>query len=210
VIMKVILCSRRNPILERWSSILAAQKITIYQVSSLEMLQATARKGESYLLLVHQSFVDRQVIARLSRAVPDSKVFILSDSPNVDDGILLLKMGIIGYANTYISPARLVEAVKTVLAGRVWFGQEIISRLIQSIKPQSNQAAEGELEQILSLTQREKEIAVLVAEGLSNQAIGDRLYISERTVKAHLGSIFTKTGTQSRVQLALLISTGKK
>lgn len=209
--MNILLCSGRESVLERWSSILAARKWTIFKVSSFEMLRAAVRQGEPYLLLVHQSFVDRQVIARLGRAVPDARIFILSDTPNADDGILLLKMGVIGYANTYISPARLIEAVNAVLSGRVWFGQEIISRLIRSIAPSGEPAGGSEPPSVLApLTQREREIALLVAEGLSNQAIGERLYISERTVKAHLGSIFAKTGAQSRVNLALLISKGKK
>ncbi|MDD3617981.1 MAG: response regulator transcription factor [Desulfobulbaceae bacterium] len=209
--MNILLCSGRESVLERWSSILAARKWTIFKVNSFEMLQAAVRQDEPYLLLVHQSFVDPQVIARLNSAVPNSRIFILSDTPNPDDGTLLLKLGVIGYASTYIAPARLIEAVKAVLSGRVWFGQEIISRLIRSIAPPGEPAGGSEPSEILApLTQREREIALLVAEGLSNLAIGDRLYISERTVKAHLGSIFAKTGAQSRVKLALLISKGMK
>ncbi|HHO46879.1 MAG TPA: response regulator transcription factor [Desulfobacteraceae bacterium] len=209
--MNILLCSGRESVLERWSSILAARKGTIFKINSFEMLQAAVGQDQPYLLLVHQSFVDRQVIARLCRAVPNSRIFILSDTPNVDDGTLLLKLGVIGYANTFIAPARLIEAVNAVLSGRVWFGQEILSRLIRSITPLEESAGGSEPPQVLaSLTQREREIALLVAEGLSNQAIGERLYISERTVKAHLGSIFAKTGAQSRVKLALLISRGKK
>jgi two-component system, NarL family, nitrate/nitrite response regulator NarL len=125
------------------------------------------------------------------------------------EGLALLQLGAVGYANTYIAPGRLLEAIKTVAAGRVWFEQEIISRLIQQVR--QNTTAQGDETGgmvLAALSAREKEIALLVAEGLTNQAIGDKLFISERTVKAHLGSIFRKTGATSRLHLAMMIQRG--
>jgi two-component system, NarL family, nitrate/nitrite response regulator NarL len=204
--MNIILCSKNDFILGRWQSILAVQQFPVHPVSSPHMLEEALRGQENYLLMVHQSFADQQVIGRLCGTVPHARVFILSDTPNTIDGILLLKMGVIGYANTYISPARLREAVKIISSGRVWFDHEIISLLIQSINPGNSTGAGNYLNESLEpLTQREREIAVLVAEGLTNHTIAEKLFITERTVKSHLGSIFQKTGVASRVKLALLI-----
>jgi len=185
---------------------LQGHQYSIYQASSLQILQSVVHKNEQYLLLIHQPFVDLQTIGILCRKSEVYKVFVLSDTPGKDDGIVLLQRGVVGYANTYISKGRFVEAVKTVQSGRVWFNQEVLAEFIQSSGAGRKQVDTEESQKFFEcLTQREREIAGLIAGGLSNKNIGERLYISERTVKSHLGTIFQKTGAKSRVQLALLI-----
>ena len=87
----------------------------------------------------------------------------------------------------------------------MWFEQNIISLLMNQIHRDGKQGGGADVGILADLSNREKEIALLVVEGMSNQAIGDKLFISERTVKAHLGSIFRKTGVKSRLHLAMLI-----
>lgn len=203
--MKIILCSINDSIRERWRSILQGQQFSLYQVSSLQMLQSVVHKDEQYLFLVHQPFMDLQTISTVCRKSAFYKVFILSDVPRKEDGLVFLQRGVVGYANTYISGPRLIEAVKTIQADRVWFNQEIINKLVQSFSA-NRQPEEKEINSILNvLSEREKEIALLVSEGMSNSAIAEELYISERTVKSHLTAIFSKTGAQSRLQLALML-----
>lgn len=202
--MKIILCAANSAVRERWFSILADQDHSLYQASSPAVLESLIHRREQYLLLMHQQFADLQTIATLCKTPASLKVFFLADTPAPAEGLALLQRGVVGYANTYIAPARLVEAMKTVAAGRVWFEQEIISRFIDRLH-RTNTKEGGTSPILAALTEREREIALLVAEGLTNQAIGDRLFISERTVKAHLGSIFRKTGTSSRLGLALMI-----
>ena len=142
------------------------------------------------------------------------KFFILSDQPDEDEGLTFLKLGVIGYANTYISPARLSEAVRLVISGSVWVGQKIMQRLVQDTisagrerDTPSKQAAET-IQALKDLTEREMEIAKLVAKGESNLEIAYELDITERTVKAHLSSVYNKTSTGNRLNLALLINQG--
>ena len=204
--MKVILCSSNNAIRERWFSILADQGYSLYQASSLQVLESLIHRNEQYLLLLHQHFTDLQTISTLCKTPESIKVFFLSDSPNPVEGLSLLQCGAVGYANAYIAAARLVEAMKTVTSGRVWFEHQIISRFIFLLNP-NHDASEDRLAgpAFTALSEREKEIALLVTEGMSNQAIGAKLFISERTVKAHLSSIFRKTGAKSRLHLATMI-----
>jgi DNA-binding NarL/FixJ family response regulator len=205
--MKIILCSAKDSIRERWRSLLQGQQFSIYQVSSLPMLQTVVHKDEQYLLLVHQPFMDLQTIGTICRKSALYKVFVLSDTPNREEGFALLRREAVGYANTYISGPRLVEAVKVIQSGRVWFSQEVLSQFIQAVAANNQGVASEDSAKLLqSLTEREREIALLVARGLSNKAIGEQLYVSERTVKAHLSSIFAKTGAQSRLKLALLLN----
>lgn len=203
--MKIILCSASGAIRERWFSILADQGYSLYQASSMQALEPLIHRTEQYLLLMHEHFVEPQTIGTLCKNPAALRVFLMADSPSPAQGLTLMQLGIVGYANTFIAPGRLIEAVKTVQAGRVWFAQNILGRLIQSINT-TPQSPDYRLdEQFTSLSDREQEIAALIAEGLSNQVIADRLYISERTVKAHLQNIFKKTGVSSRLQLALMI-----
>lgn len=204
--MKIILCSTKSDIRERWFAILADQGYSLYQASSMQVLEPLLHRQEQYLLLVHQHFTNLQTISTLSKTPETLKIFVLSDSPSPEEGLALLLRGVVGYANTFIAAGRLVEAMKTIKAGRVWFEQEIINRFIQQLN-RDNAATAGKMQGLVfaDLTEREKEIALLIAEGMSNQRIGDTLFISERTVKAHLVSIFRKTGAKNRVQLAMMI-----
>ena len=205
--MKIILCSTKDSVRERWRSILQGHQYSVYQTSSLPMLQSIVHKNEQYLLLIHQPFIDLQTVGTLCRMKDLYKVFVLSDTPIKEDGIVLLQRGVVGYANTYISEGRLVEAVKTIQSGRVWFNQEVLAQFIQAVNVNKKAVASEDSDKLLkSLTEREKEIAILVSKGLSNKVIGAQLYVSERTVKSHLSSIFAKVGVQSRLKLALLIN----
>lgn len=205
--MKIILCSTRDSVRDRWRSILQKHAYSVYQASALEAIQTIVHKGQQYLLLIDQPFMDLQTIGTFSRKKDTFKIFVLSDTPGKEDGIKLMMIGAVGYANTYISEGRLVEAVKIIESGRVWFNQEVLAQFIQTVHPKKiNAATEGSSEVLSLLTERERDIAVLVARGLSNKEIGDQLYVSERTVKSHLSSIFAKTGAESRLKLALLIN----
>lgn len=204
--MKIILCSTRDSVRHRLQAMLLTHNFSIYQASSMPMLRELLTKIDDYLLLVHQPFIDPGSIGKLCAGIRPRKVFILSDQPSEDEGMFMLKLGVAGYANAYVSEGRLMEAINTVVSGKVWFGHDVISRLIRSMSSGKEEPRDLSQAKVLeSLTQRELEIAGLVAEGLSNKEIGNKLYISERTVKSHLGTIFQKTGTHSRVQLALLM-----
>jgi DNA-binding NarL/FixJ family response regulator len=136
-----------------------------------------------------------------------SRIFLLSDLPNEEEGLAFLKLGIVGYANTYISPERLSEAVRVITGGAVWLGQKVMQRLILDSYTKAKEKAVSDSEKkIGSLTKRELEIANLIAQGQSNLEIAANFDITERTVKAHLSSIYEKTKTGSRLNLALLIN----
>jgi two-component system nitrate/nitrite response regulator NarL len=205
--MKIVLCSTRDPVRERWRSLLQKPNYSVYQASSPQVLQSLVQKNEQYLLLMDQLFTDFQTINTLCQKSDILRIFVLSDNPGKEDGIKLMQIGVVGYANTYISEGRLAEAVKTVQTGRVWFNQDVLAQFIQHVNTNKKDTVTDDSKRILEgLTEREREIAILVSRGFTNKAIGEQLYISERTVKSHLSSIFSKIGVQSRLKLALLIN----
>ncbi len=101
--------------------------------------------------------------------------------------------GVDGYILKSADPEQLINAIQSVAQGNSMFPSHIMQKL-----------ARGELKQDVfsKLSQREREIVELVAQGLSNKAISSRLDLSENTVRNHLSNIMEKLGMQNRVQVA--------
>lgn len=210
----IFLCSHGDAIRERWYNALVGLKKEVYQATSVDELFNLSKGFSVDLLLLHRDIAHSKAIYQLRQSMPDCKIFILSNRPDKQEGLQFLQYGVVGYANAYIAEKRLVEAVQAILTGSVWLGQELIQLLIQktfaadtvrldeSTAPEKKSALEV-------LSNREYEIANLIAQGLSNFDIAERLAITERTVKAHLSSIYSKTGTKGRLNLALLVNREK-
>ena len=205
--MNILLCSANETVLKRWFELLAKHKLK--QATTVQELKSLCPANKFDLILVHRSLVDVESFTDLRRAFPLFRILLLSDRPHEEEGLTFIKLGISGYANTYISPARLSEAVNVISHGAVWLGQKVMQRLILETYARSKEKATSDSEQRLAgLTPRERQIAELVAQGQSNLEVAANLDITERTVKAHLSSIYEKTKTRSRLNLALLINRG--
>jgi two-component system nitrate/nitrite response regulator NarL len=206
--MAILLSSANKSVITRWENLLGGQ-YPLEQVTLLRELKSRCTEKRFDLILLHRPLVDMAAFSELRRAVPLSKFFLLSDQPNEEEGLAFLKLGIVGYGNTYISQARLVEAVRVISGGAVWLGQKVIQQLIQeSYSKAKERVAPGSGQKLVALTRAEHKVAELVARGQSNLEIAFNLQITERTVKAHLTSIYEKTKTGSRLSLALLINRG--
>ena len=202
--MEILVCSADESVRKRWQDLLADR--SVFHAASIDELRAAAGQKETALVLVHRSLISKDTLRALRADLPAFKFFLLSDRPNEDEGVEFLKLGIVGYSNTYIAYDRLAEAVRIILAGSVWIGQQVMQRLIREASSRPEGATENADSLLEQLTAREREIAVLVARGSSNLEIAYELNISERTVKAHLSSIYVKTDTGSRLNLALLVN----
>jgi DNA-binding NarL/FixJ family response regulator len=95
---------------------------------------------------------------------------------------------------------RAVHAVRVAAAGEALLAPSITKRLIASFAPQASPAAYS----LPDLTPRETEVLTLLAEGLSNVEIADRLFVSDATVKTHVAHILTKLGVRDRVQAVVI------
>ncbi|HEX7342933.1 MAG TPA: response regulator transcription factor [bacterium] len=204
--MAILLSSANRAVIKRWNDLLAGQ-YPLEQASSLGELQRRCAGKKFDLILLHRSLVDMAAFSQLRRLAPLCKFFLLSDLPNEEEGIAFLKLGIAGYGNTYISPPRLAEAVRVISAGGVWLGQKVIQQLIlETYSRAKEQAAPETKEKLSGLTRMERKVAERVAQGQPNLEIAAGLKITERTVKAHLTSVYEKTKTGNRLSLALLIN----
>jgi DNA-binding NarL/FixJ family response regulator len=208
--MAILLSSANNTVVMRWAEHLQGRHETEIAQSLEELKKMSASKNFDAILL-HRMLIDVPTFQGLSKSLATARFFLLSDRPDEEEALLFLKLGIVGYSNTYISSPRLNEALRVVTNGGVWLGQKVIQRLITDnvshVKTDNNK--DSSMAALAKLTKAERQIAELIARGQSNLEIAADLNITERTVKAHLTSIYEKTKTGNRLNLALLINLGK-
>jgi DNA-binding NarL/FixJ family response regulator len=208
--MAILLSSANSPVVTRWAGLLN-ERFETEKAQSLDELKTLCASRKFDAILLHRMLIDMPAFSGLINTSPAARFFLLSDRPDEEDALLFLKLGIVGYGNTYISSPRLIEALGVITNGGVWLGQKIIQRLIMDTS--GNAKGDGEKDTagpaMAKLTKAERHIAEFIARGQSNLEIAANLNITERTVKAHLTSIYAKTKTGNRLNLALLINLGK-
>ena len=164
-----------------------------------------------------------QLIGEMKKLYPGVKILVLTtfyDDQNITDAI---SRGADGYLLKDSGKDAILGAVRQMLGGVTVLDAKVMQRLTllmssrgaaDSSGPEENKAGDfgGKDEALNSLanaadplTEREKEICSLMAEGLTNKQIADRLYISEGTVKNYISSIYDKTGIHDRVKLTIAL-----
>ena len=139
------------------------------------------------------------VLRTLAARRLQSRVVLLTAAIRDDEVVEAVKLGAMGLVLKESSPDVLLECVRTVHRGQQWIERETLTRAIRTTLDREGTAqATGE-----SLTPREIEIVKMVAQGLRNKAIAERLSISEGTVKVHLHNIYEKFGVDGRLELLL-------
>lgn len=143
------------------------------------------------------------VVAALQTECPYSKVIVLTVVEDEDALLEALKLGARGYLLKGISASDLVQVVRAVATGETYVSPQMAGRLLREMTVPGGRAAAAGMG---DLTEREQAILELVANGHTNREIGDRLYLSERTVKHYMTNILQKLQVRNRVEAALLAS----
>jgi len=110
-----------------------------------------------------------------------------------------IRAGASGFLLKDVQPVELVDAIRVVAAGNALFGPTATQRLIERFGELPKQAPPS----LDALTDREREILRLLARGLSNAELAERLFVSETTVKSHVSSVLRKLGVRDRVQAVI-------
>ena len=139
-----------------------------------------------------------EAIPEILRESPNARILVITTFADDDKIVGAIRRGALGYLLKDASPLELLEAIRQVRSGNAPLPPAIARKLVAELSQQRN-ASSGEE----PLSERESEVLVLVAKGLSNREIAERLTVSERTVHAHVSHILDKLGLQSRVQAAL-------
>ncbi|MGW5417240.1 response regulator [Actinomadura geliboluensis] len=183
-------------------------------VQALELLRTT--RADVVLMDVRMPRMDGIEATRLVVAQAGPKVVILTTFDLDEYAFAAIKAGAGGFMLKDAGPAQLIEAIKAVHSGDAVVAPSTTKRLLDRFAvhlPDAAEKANGALE---TLTEREGEVLRLVARGMSNAEIAGRLYVSEATVKTHMGRILMKLGLRDRVQAVVfayetgLVKSGQK
>ncbi|KUO09315.1 response regulator [Streptomyces sp. DSM 15324] len=156
------------------------------------------------LLDIRMPDVDGLTVLREVRAMPDPPVVAMLTTFDADEYILTaLHCGAAGFLLKDTEPDQLAHLVRTLVAGGVVLSPKA-SRTLLRARPGTGAAVDEGAARVRQLTARERDVLVLVAEGLSNADVGARIHLSAGTVKDHVSAILTKLRVTSRVQAALL------
>lgn len=144
-----------------------------------------------------------ETIKSIREKAPLVKIIILSTSGSNDDVIEALRAGIHGYCiREAIAADRIRGMIWGILSGAVMiFG---LKRATLNRHSDENMVAHAYADAFEALSKREKEVLMLLAQGLSNAEIGGRLFLSEATIKKNISRIITKLQVENRIQAAVL------
>ena len=139
-----------------------------------------------------------EAIGQIKKENPAARILILTSFAEDDKVFPAIKTGALGYLLKDSSPQELLQAIRQVYQGESSLHPTIARKLIRELSQPSDLSPTEE-----PLTEREVEVLQLVAKGLSNQEIGQKLFISERTTRTHVSNILDKLHLANRTQAAL-------
>jgi DNA-binding NarL/FixJ family response regulator len=144
---------------------------------------------------------------RIAAADTHVRVLVLTTFDLDEYAFGALRAGASGFLLKDVRPAELVAAIRTVAAGDAVVSPRVTRRLLEEytrVLPLSASQMQERYPQLSTLTEREREVLIAVARGLSNAEIAASLFVSEATVKSHVGRILAKLGLRDRVQVVVL------
>ena len=136
--------------------------------------------------------------ADITTAAPATRIVMLTVSEDQDDLIAAMKAGAKGYVLKGVSARELVGVIRGVYEGEVYVAPGLAWGLLRELSEAPRE------DPLADLTPREREVLELVATGLSNQEVGTRLSLAEKTIKHYMTNILAKLQVRSRLEAALL------
>lgn len=175
----------------------AAADLTVVEAADGSEALAVVRAAQPDVVLMDLSMPGVDGIegtARLRDAGESARVVVLTSFVEHDRVTAALAAGAVGYLLKDSDPRDVLEAIRSAAAGHAPLDARVARALLPSSKPADPAAA---------LSGREREVLLLVAQGMANKQVARQLGISERTVKAHLGNVFRHIGVADRTSAAL-------
>ena len=148
-------------------------------------------------------------LQRLQAVKNKTRVIVLTASDDKNEFVQAMRLGTSGIVLKQTATEMLIKSIRRVHAGEIWLDSHTTAAVIRQFvaadeaPPQMAPAMPGRERERSPLSQREREIVALVAQGFKNKEMAEKMFISEQTVKNHLHNIFDKLGVSDRLELAL-------
>ena len=197
---QIFITERAEP-LPRWREAFSAAEIVPYPVPGTLF----ASNSDTAVIWLHIPAESKDLAERI-RSVQamaiGCPVVVLSNLPSNEEGLRAFSAGVVGYCNALALPDVLRQVATVVGQGGLWVGQDLMQRLFSALTARATAGSAA----ISALSTREHQVALAVARGGTNKEISRAMGITERTVKAHLTTIFEKLGVRDRLQLSLVVN----
>ena len=173
--------------------------------SGTEALDILARESADLILLDLDLGKENGLtfVQELRAASNGARILILTGLRDPAAHRQAVKLGAMGVVVKDQAADVLIKAIEKVNAGEIWLDRATMGNVLNEMTGQGQGELDSADTRINSLTDREREVIALIAEGLKNKQIGKRLFISETTVTHHLSSIFSKLGVSDRLELVI-------
>ena len=197
----IILFTNMSSIKKHWENALKNSYETVH-IENFDALAHYLKKHNDKIILM----LDEMSVSNIDDALlklkkyPNAIILIFNAIPEVYHAATLLGSGIKGYENSYLNKENLLKMLTTVEEGNNWLFADLTYFIINKYIQNKNK---DEPDFVPLLTEKEKNIASMIAEGLSNKEIAQREKIALSTVKGHIHHIFEKANVTDRISLAL-------
>jgi DNA-binding NarL/FixJ family response regulator len=184
----------------------------VAQASDGRMVLDVLQQHEPDVLLLDLKMPGLDGLATLQRLQASknrTRVIVLTASDDKNEFVQAMKLGTSGIVLKQTATELLIKSIRKVHAGEIWLDSHttaaVIRQFVAAEEPpvQVPSAPVGRERERSPLSQREREIVALVAQGFKNKEMAEKMFISEQTVKNHLHNIFDKLGVSDRLELAL-------
>ncbi len=144
------------------------------------------------------------VLQTLQHMKSSCRAIVLTASEDKNEWVQAMKLGCCGIVVKQTAPELILKSIRKVFDGEIWLDSHTTAAVMRQFASPSDQAQSGRGGRGRSpLSNREREIVALVAQGYRNREMAEKMFISEQTVKNHLHNIFDKLGVSDRLELAL-------
>ena len=198
--IKLIICDDHRVMLDGIRALLSGSndmEVVADALNGEELVsQVQAHQPDVVLTDIQMPVMDGiEATRRIVALHPHVKVVALS---MLDEGHSIRKMieaGVSGYLLKTADKNELTDAIRKVASGEKYFSAEVTAELVSDLSPRNNKPVD-------TLTRREKEIVTLIAQGLTDKEIADKIFLSAQTIITHRKNILSKLGLKNKVEIA--------
>lgn len=210
--MNFLVSGNHETVLQFQSTLMERGEL-LWLVTFAELLARAATSGAGLAIIdvATPGYDGDAGLKQLRKINPSLKLLLAGARMQPNKELAALASGVMGCCSPDLGPEQVRRIITIVEEGGVWISNAALPQLLQRLRNKSVAVSPSESEsladeELSELTHREREIARMVAAGDSNKIIARKLNITDRTVKAHLTTVFQKLNVHDRLQLALYVS----